>query len=55
MAGVLRPEFRLNSEVMPAEGPMDKVDIFLPLPLGADAVQRRGDENYNLIVKLKPV
>src|SRR3984957_15479350 len=54
VAGVLRPEFRLNSEVMPGEGPMDKVDIFLPLPLGADAVQRRGDENYNLIVKLKP-
>src|SRR6202034_87786 len=39
VAGVLRSEFRLNSEVMPAEGPMDKVDIFLPLPLGADAVQ----------------
>jgi predicted permease len=54
VAGVLRPEFRLNSEVMPAEGPMDKADIFLPLPLGADAVQRRGDENYNLMVKLKP-
>ena len=54
VAGVLRPEFRLNSEVMPAEGPMDKMDIFLPFPLGADAVQRRGDENYNLIVKLKP-
>jgi predicted permease len=54
VAGVLGPEFRLNSEVMPAEGPMDKVDIFLPLPLGADAVQKRGDENYNLIVKLKP-
>ncbi|HXM45220.1 MAG TPA: ABC transporter permease [Bryobacteraceae bacterium] len=54
VAGVLRRDFRLNSEVMPAEGPMDKVDIFLPLPLGADAVQRRGDENYNLMVKLKP-
>jgi predicted permease len=39
---------------MPAEGPMDKMDIFVPLPLGADAVQRRGDENYNLIAKLKP-
>jgi predicted permease len=54
VAGVLRPDFRLNSEVMPAEGPMDKVDIFLPLPLGADAVQRRGDENFNLMAKLKP-
>lgn len=54
VAGVLSRDFRLNSEVMPAEGPMDKVDIFLPLPLGADAAQARGDENYNLIVKLKP-
>ena len=54
VAGVLRRDFRLNSEVMPAEGPMDKMDIFLPFPLGADAVRQRGDENYNLIVKLKP-
>jgi predicted permease len=54
VAGVLLPEFRLNSEVMPAEGPMDKVDVFLPLPLGADAAQARTDENYNLMVKLKP-
>ena len=54
VAGVLRPDFRLNAEVMPSEGPMDKVDIFLPLPLGADAVQRRGDENYNLMARLKP-
>ena len=53
VAGVLRADFRLNSEVMPAEGPMDKMDIFMPLPLGADAEQRRGDENYNLMVKLK--
>ncbi|HXK06203.1 MAG TPA: ABC transporter permease [Verrucomicrobiae bacterium] len=54
VAGVLRPDFRLNSEVMPSEGPMDKADIFLPLPLGADAAQRRGDENYNLMARLKP-
>ena len=54
MAGVLRPEFRLNSEAMPAEGPMDKADMFLPLPFGADAAQRRGDENYNVMVRLKP-
>ena len=30
----------LNAEVMPSEGPMDKVDIFLPLPLGPDAAHR---------------
>jgi hypothetical protein len=33
---------------------MDKVDVFLPLPLDADAVKRRGDENYNILVRLKP-
>ena len=54
VAGVLEPGFLLNAEVMPSEGPMTSMDIFLPLPLGADAVQRRGDENYNIIVRLKP-
>ena len=54
VAGVLQRNFMLNAEVMPSEGPMDKVDIFLPLPLGPDAAQRRGDENYNIVVRLKP-
>jgi predicted permease len=54
VAGVLKRGFQINGEVMPSEGPMDKVDIFLPLPLGPDAAQRRGDENYNIIVLLKP-
>src|SRR6185436_10364651 len=54
VAGVLNPEFSINSEAMPALGPMDKADIFVPLPFGADAVRRRGDENYNVMVRLKP-
>jgi predicted permease len=54
VAGVLERGFTLNAEVLPSEGPMDKVDIYLPLPLGPDAVQQRGDENYNIIVRLKP-
>jgi len=54
IAGVLAPEFRLDSELMPSEEPMDKIDVILPLPLGADAAQRRGDENYNLVARLKP-
>jgi len=54
VAGVLRPEFMLNAEVMPSEGPLDRMDVFLPLPLGADAQQRRGDENYNILARLKP-
>jgi predicted permease len=53
VAGVLQPDFLLDAEVMPAEIPMDKMDIFAPLPLGADAVKRRGDENYNVMVRLK--
>ena len=54
VAGVLRPEFRLNHEVMQTVSNTDRCDIFLPLPLGADAVNRRGDENYNLTARLKP-
>lgn len=54
VVGVLERRFMLDAEVMPSEGPMDKVDMFLPLPLGPDAAQRRGDENYNIVVRLKP-
>jgi predicted permease len=54
VAGVLTPEFMLNEEVMPTVASIRQMDIFLPLPLGADAVNRRGDENYNLMARLKP-
>ena len=54
VVGVLQHSFLLNAEVMPSEGPMDKMDVFAPLPLGADAVKNRGDENYNIMVRLKP-
>jgi len=54
VAGVLQRGFMLDAEVMPSETPMDKMDIFAPLPLGADAVKSRRDENYNIMVRLKP-
>jgi predicted permease len=54
VAGVLQRGFRLNGEVMPGEGPVDRVDVFLPMPLAADAGKNRRDENYNILVKLKP-
>ncbi len=54
VAGVLGPEFLLNPEVMPTVAGTERMDVFLPLPLGADAVRRRGDENYNLLARLKP-
>ncbi len=54
VAGVLQGGFVLTAEVMPSEIPMDKMDIFAPLPLGPDAEKNRGDENYNIMVRLKP-
>lgn len=54
IAGVLRRDFSLSAEVMPSEEPLDKMDIFLPLPLAADAAQNRRDENYNILVRVKP-
>lgn len=54
VAGVLRPDFLLNNEAMPTVGNIRQAEIILPLPLGADAATRRGDENYNLMARLKP-
>jgi predicted permease len=54
VVGVLQRGFLLNAEVLPPETAMDKMDIFAPLPLGADAANNRRDENYNIMVRLKP-
>ena len=54
IAGVLGPEFLLNDEIMPTVASIQQMDVFLPLPFGADAVKRRGDENYNIMARLKP-
>jgi predicted permease len=54
VAGVLGPDFLLNDEIMPTVASIRRMDVFLPLPLGADAVTRRGDENYNIMARLKP-
>ncbi|HVZ19624.1 MAG TPA: ABC transporter permease, partial [Vicinamibacterales bacterium] len=54
IVGVLRPDFLLNAEIMPTVASTRQMDVFVPLPLGADAVTRRGDENYNLMARLRP-
>src|SRR5437868_6944181 len=54
VAGVLSADFMLNSEVMPAEVPADKMDIFMPLQGDAAFWNRRTDENYNVMARLKP-
>jgi predicted permease len=54
VVGVLDPDFLLNGEIMPTVASIQQMDLFLPLPLGADAESRRGDENYNIMARLKP-
>src|SRR3954452_24889269 len=54
VAGVLRPDFRLDHEVMETVSSNQRFDIYVPLPLGPEAVDRRGDENYNIVARLKP-
>jgi len=54
VVGVLRPEFLLNDEIMPTVASIRQMDVLRPLPFGADAVNLRGDENYNVMARLKP-
>jgi predicted permease len=53
VAGVLPDSFRLPREVLPTLGVVADGDIFLPLPLRADAATTRTGEDYNLIGVLK--
>ena len=55
VVGVLPPDFLLNDEIMPTVGSIRQMDVFLPLPFPPDFVTtRRGDENYNVMARLKP-
>ena len=54
VVGVLTPDFRLNREVMPTVGGVDKPDLFMPLPEDAKNAENYGEENYNILARLKP-
>jgi predicted permease len=55
IVGVLGPDFLLNGEIMPTVASIRQMDVFLPLAFAADAVTtRRGDENFNIMARLKP-
>ena len=54
VVGILPSNFSLPREVLPTLGVVDDGDVFLPLPLGADAAQVRTREDYNLIGRLRP-
>jgi len=53
VVGVLGPEFFLNGEVIPTVGAIAKMDLYIPLADAANTWQRRGDENYNVLVRLR--
>ncbi len=54
VAGVLPASFSLPREVLPTLGLAENGEIFLSLPLAADAFTVRTREDYNLIGKLRP-
>ena len=54
VVGVLPPGFLLNHEIMPTVASIQQMDLFLPLAFAKDPATLRGDENYNLMARLKP-
>src|ERR1044072_4887250 len=54
VVGVMPAGFSLNYEVMPTVGAIAQADVLLPLPLSAEDLGDQGDENYNLLARLKP-
>ena len=54
VVGVMPAEFSLSNEVMPTVAAVAQADMLLPLPLTAEDLTQQGDENYNLLARLKP-
>src|SRR5438034_4709942 len=54
VVGVMPKRFSLSYEVMPTVGGMVQPELLLPLPLDAEGMNRQGDENYNVLARLKP-
>ena len=54
VVGVLGPGFLLNHEIMPTVASIQQMDVFLPLAFTDNPALRRGDENYNVMARLKP-
>jgi predicted permease len=54
VVGVLPRKFKLNHEVLPTIGGVDKPDVFLPLPMNAKDEQDYDPEVYNILARLKP-
>jgi predicted permease len=52
--GVMPSDFLLNKEVMPTVGGVEQAEMLLPLPMSEKDLSQQGDENYNLLARLKP-
>ncbi|MBO0723695.1 MAG: ABC transporter permease, partial [Blastocatellia bacterium] len=54
VVGVMPPDFSLGYEVMPTVGTVAQAELLLPLPMDAGRMNNHGDENYNVLARLKP-
>jgi predicted permease len=54
IVGVTPAGFTLGFEVMPTVGGVKEPELFLPLPLDSKRMSSQGDENYNVLARLKP-
>jgi predicted permease len=54
IVGVMKKEFSMNKEVMPAVNGIQKADVLLPLPMSAADRTDRDHEDYNIFARLKP-
>jgi predicted permease len=54
IVGVMPADFSLGYEVVPTVDSVPEPELFLPLPMDSEEKQAQGDENYNLVARLKP-
>ncbi|HZU32416.1 MAG TPA: ABC transporter permease, partial [Candidatus Angelobacter sp.] len=54
VVGILPKNFSVPREVMPVLDGSAPVDIFLPIPFSPSAAEERGNEDYNIMAKLRP-
>ena len=53
IVGVMPAEFSVGYEVIPTVASVPEPDLFLPLPMNSKAKLEQGDENYNVVARLK--
>jgi len=53
IVGVMRADFSLGQEVMPTVGAVPEAELLLSLPMSEKDMASQGDENYNILVRLK--